>query len=56
MLLKNPKTDPLGLSIVFYKPKTSKNSRGYPLIEFKSFRKMSQSAEKTARGGAIIIF
>ena len=30
----------LGLLNVFYEPKTSKNSRGYPLIEFKNFRKI----------------
>ena len=28
-----------GLLNVFYKPKTSKNSRGYSLTEFKNFRK-----------------
>ena len=34
ILPKNPKRDPSGLLNVFYKPKTSKNSRGYPLIEY----------------------
>ena len=43
---KNPKRDPLGLLNVFYKPKTSKNSKGCPLIEFKNSRKMSHSAKK----------
>ena len=36
---KNPKRDPLGSINVFYKPKTSKNSRGYALMNFKTFRK-----------------
>ena len=39
---KNLKRDPLDSLNVFYKPKTSKNSRGYPLIKFKNFRKNVQ--------------
>ena len=39
ILPKNPKRDPLGSLNVFYNTKTSKNSRGYSLIEFKKFRK-----------------
>ena len=31
---KNPKIGNLGLLNVFYKPKTSKKSKGYPLIKF----------------------
>ena len=35
----------------FYKPKTSKNARGYPLIESENFRKKSRIVpKKTQRG------
>ena len=37
--LKNLKRGHLGSLNVFYKPKTSKNARGYPLINFENFRK-----------------
>ena len=30
-----------------------KNARGYPLINFKNFRKKSHSAEKKPKGGAL---
>ena len=31
-IVENPKKDPLGSINLFYKPKTSKNSKGYALI------------------------
>ena len=31
-----------------------KNARGYPLINFKNFRKKSHCAEKTQRGGTLV--
>ena len=40
------KKRPFRLIKRFYKPKTSKNARGYPLIESENFRKKSHSAEK----------
>ena len=43
---KNSKRGQFGSLNVFYKPKTSKNCKGYPLIEFENFRKKSHSAEK----------
>ena len=33
----------------FYKPKTSKNTRGYPLIESKNFRKKSRIVPKKTK-------
>ena len=48
---KNLKRGHLGSFNVFYKPKTSKNARGYPLIKFENFRKKSHSAEKNPKGG-----
>ena len=47
---KNPKRDPLGSLNVFYEPKTSNNSRGYPLTKFKISEK-SHSVEKNPKGG-----
>ena len=38
----------------FYKPKTSKNARGYPLIEFENFQKKSHSAEKKLKGDPLV--
>ena len=52
---KNLKRGHLGSFNVFYKPKTSKNARGYPLIKFENFRKKSHSAErKTQRGDPLV--
>ena len=49
---KNSKKGHSGSFNVFYKPKISKkNARGYPLINFKNFRKKSHSAEKNPKGG-----
>ena len=48
---KNPKRGHLGPLNVFYKPKTSKKCKGYPLMIFENFRKKSQSAEKNPKGG-----
>ena len=49
---KNSKRSHLGSLNVFYKPNTSKNSRGYRLIEFENFRKKVESIvpKKTQRG------
>ena len=49
---KNSKIGLLVSIKVFTNRKLQKNARGYPLIEFKSFRKKSHSAEKSQRGGA----
>ena len=43
---KNPKRGYLGSLNVFYKPKTSKNARGYPLIKFENFRKKNRILPK----------
>ena len=51
---KNPKRGHLGPLNVFYKPKTSKKCKGYPLMIIESFRKKSQSAEKTQRGDPLV--
>ena len=48
---KNLKRGHLGSFNVFYKPKTSKKCKGYPLMIFENFRKKSQSAEKNPKGG-----
>ena len=48
---KNLKRGHLGSFNVFYKPKTSKKCKGYPLIKFENFRKKSHSAEKNPKGG-----
>ena len=37
----------------FYKPKTSKNARGFSWISFENFRKKSHSAEKKPRRGTL---
>ena len=47
---KNSKIGLLVSIKVFTNRKLQKNARGYPLIEFKSFRKKSHSAEKSQRG------
>ena len=46
---KNPRRGHLGSINVFYKPKTSKKFKWYPLIKIESSRKKSHSAEKTQR-------
>ena len=51
---KNRKRSHLGPLNVFYKPKTSKKCKGYPLMTFENFRKVSQSAEKTQRGDPLV--
>ena len=51
---KNLKRGHLGSLNVFYKPKTSKKCKGYPLIKFENFRKKSHSAEKTQRGDPLV--
>ena len=51
---KNLKRVHLGSLNVFYKPKTSNNSRGYPLIKFEKFRKKSHSAEKNPKGDPLV--
>ena len=48
---KNPKRGHLGSLNVFYKPKTSKKCKLYPLIKFENYRKKSHSAEKKPKGG-----
>ena len=48
---KNLNRGHLGSFNDFYKPKTSKNERGYPLIKFENFRKNSHSAEKNPKEG-----
>ena len=48
---KNSKRVHSGSFNVFYKPKTSKNARGYPLKNFENFRRKSHSAEKKPKGG-----
>ena len=48
---KNLKRGQLGSFNVFYKPKTSKKCKGYPLIKFENFRKKLHSAEKKPKGG-----
>ena len=35
--------------------KFQKNARGYPLINFKNFRKKSHSAEKNPKGGGPLV-
>ena len=50
---KNLKRGHLGSFNFFYKPKTSKNARGYPLIKFEIFRKKLHSAEKKPKGGLL---
>ena len=47
---KNPKRGHLEPLNVFYKLKTSKNARGYPLIKFENFQKKSHSVEKNPNG------
>ena len=53
ILPKNPKRDHLGLLNVFYKPKISKNSREFPLIEFKNFRKNVAKCRKKPQRGTL---
>ena len=48
---KNFKKRPFRLMKRFEKPKTSKNARGYPLIEFDNFRKKSRIVPKKPKGG-----
>ena len=46
------KKRPFRLIKRFYKPKTSKNARGYPLIESENFRKKSRIVpKKNPKGG-----
>ena len=47
---KTPKRGHLGSLNVFYKPKTSKNARGYPFIKFENVRKSRIVSKKTQRG------
>ena len=52
---KNSKKGHSGSFNVFYKPKISKkNARGYPLINFKNFRKSRIVPKKTQRGGPLV--
>ena len=51
---KNLKRGHLGSFNVFYKPKTSKNARGYSLIKFENFQKKSHSAEKNPKGAPLV--
>ena len=48
-MLKNPKRGLLGSLNVFYKPKTSKKCKGYPLIKFENFDK-SRIVPKKPKG------
>ena len=51
---KNLKRGHLGSFNVFYKPKTSKNARGYPLIKLENFRKNRIVPKKTQRGDPLV--
>ena len=53
---KNPKRGYLGSLNVFYKPKTSKNARGYPLIKFENFRKKNRILPKKPIDFSVEIF
>ena len=45
------KKRPFRLIEPFYKPKTSKKCKGYPLIEFENFRKKVAQCRKKPKGG-----
>ena len=53
-MTENPKRGHLGSINVFYKPKTSKKCKGYPLIKFENFQKKSHSAEINPKGNPLV--
>ena len=53
-IAKNPKNHPLGSLNVFYKPKTSKNAREYPVIKFENFRKTNAKCRKKTKGDPLV--
>ena len=52
---KNPKRGHLGPLNVFYKPKTSKKCKGYPLMIFENFRKkVAECRKKTQKRDPLV--